>query len=251
MKKFLGIVVLGLVLFATSADALKTKKTKLRTGQIYEGNIVYEGGVNINLPDGKWTMLGRWNWAVSAVRGDGITLGILEDNILKGLIEMTHVDSGGKWIGYVNDWIRSVYIVNKIDGCYERSEYYLVERYKSGAGFNCLVVRHYDVRKEIYNPDKDIYKYQALNQGFFRVWIRDNNIELPSVMLGSEHAFYASSVRNKVLILTFLINPELYGASKTKFGTEETSEYHRANINRYPDKKKIHGKLGQNSSPTP
>ena len=118
MKKLLGIVVLGLVLFATSADALKTKKTKFRTGQIYEGNIVYEGGVNINLPDGKWTMLGRWNWTVSAVRADGITLGILEDNILKGLIDMTHVDSGGKWIGYVNDWIRSVYIVNKIDGCY-------------------------------------------------------------------------------------------------------------------------------------
>ena len=237
MKKLLGILVLGLILFSTSAEA--GKKTRFKTGQVYEGTIIYEGGVNINLPDGKWTMLGRWGWSVSAVRADGITLGILEDNILKGLIEMTHVDSGGKWISHVNDWIRSVYIVNKTDGCYERSEYYLVERYKSGAAFNCLVVRHFDVRKEIYNPDKDVYKYQTFKQGFFRVWVRDNNIELPLVMLGSEHAFYAPSVRNKVIILTYIINPEMYGAFKTEFGTEETSEYHRANINRYHDKKKF------------
>ena len=164
MKKLLGIVVLGLILFATSADAItKTKRTKFKTGQVYEGNVVYEGGVNINLPAGKWTMLGRWGWSVSAVRGDGITLGILEDNILKGLIEMTHVDSGGKWIGYINDWITSAYIVNKTDGCYKRSEYYLVERYKQGAAFNCLIVRHFDVEKEIYSPDRDYAKGYALS----------------------------------------------------------------------------------------
>ena len=31
----------------------------------------------------------------------------------------------------------------------------------------------------------------------------------------------------------------MYGASKTEFGTENTSEYHRANIGRYPDKKEF------------
>ena len=38
--------------------------------------------------------------------------------------------------------------------------------------------------------------------------------------------------------MEFCINPELNGASKTKFTTEETSEYHPANIHQYPDKKK-------------
>ena len=240
MKKILGILVLGLILFATSADAIfKTKRTKFKTGQVYEGSIVYQGGVKINLPEGQWTMIGRWGWSVSAVRADGVTLGILENNTLKGLIDIAHVDSGGKWIGYVNDWIREVYIVNKTDGCYKRSEYYLVERHTEGAAFNCLVIRHFDVQKEIYNPDKDYAKYQVLNQGFLRVWIKKNNIELPMTLLSSEHAFYAPSVRNKVLVLSYLINPELYGSSKTEFGTEETSEYHRANINKYPSKKKF------------
>ena len=69
--------------------------------------------------------------------------------------------------------------------------------------------------------------------------IKKNNIELPMTVLSSEHAFYAPSVRNKIFIVSYVMNPELYGASKTEFGTEETSEYHRANINRYPDKKKF------------
>jgi hypothetical protein len=113
----------------------------------------------------------------------------------------------------------------------------LVKHYKSGAAFNCLVIRHFDLKKEIYSPDEDAYK--GSTPGWFKVWIRKNEIELPKVMLGSEHVFYAPSVRNKVLMLNYFINPELYGASKTEFGTEETSEYHRANIDRYPDKKKF------------
>ena len=235
MKKLLGILVLGLILFTTSADAL----TKFKKGQIYEGTVVYKGGLKVNLPDGKWTMLGRWAWSVNAIDGNGITLVMLEDNILKGLVEITYVDTGGKWIGHVNNWIAEVYLVNKTDGCYKRSEYYLVERYKKGSAFNCLVVRHFDTQKEIYSPDFDDLKYQDINQGFFRVWIKKNNIELPMTVLVSEHAFYAQSVSHNISIVTHMINPELYGASKTEFGTEETSEYHRANINRYPDKKKF------------
>ena len=240
MKKLLGIVVLGLILIASSAQAAKSKKTKLKTGQIYEGTIIWEGGVSINLPAGKWKMLGKYDWSYNLIYSNGVTLALLDGNVLKGLVELTHVDSGGKWVGYINSWLQEVYMVNKTDGCYERSEYYLVKRYKKGAAFNCLVIRHFEVIKEIYNPDKDILKYQTLNQPFIRVWIKkNNNIKLPMTMLASEHAFYAQSVRNKVIIVSYLINPELYGASKTEFGTENTSEYHRANIGRYLDKKEF------------
>ena len=45
-------------------------------------------------------------------------------------------------------------------------------------------------------------------------------------------------VRDTLVEVQYAINPELHGASKSGFITEETSEYHRANINRYPDKKK-------------
>ena len=235
MKKLLGILVLGLILFTTSADAL----TKFKKGQIYEGTVVYKRGLKVNLPDGKWTMLGRWAWSVNAIDGNGITLVMLEDNILKGLVEITYVDTGGKWIGHVNNWIAEVYLVNKTDGCYKRSEYYLVERYKKGSAFNCLLIRHDDVMKEMYSPDFDDLKYSVYNQGSFRVWVKKNNIKIPMVMLSSDSLFYAQSVSHNIFGVGYAINPELYGASKTEFGTEETSEYHRANINRYPDKKKF------------
>ncbi len=214
-------------------------KTKLRRGEIYSGTITYEGGVNIELPSGEWKMIGGWFWSVNAVRASGKTFVQLDGNILKGIVSLLHVDSGGKWIGHINDWIRSVYVVNKTDGCYERSEYYLVERTKTGAAFNCLVVRHIDVNKEMFNPDKDAYKLQVYKEGFFKAWVKKNNIEVPSILLISEHVFYAPSVSTKILGLQFDINPELYGASESQFRTEETSEYHRANINKYLDKKKF------------
>ena len=40
MKKLLGIVVLGLILFVTTADA-GTKRDRLRTGEIYENEIIW------------------------------------------------------------------------------------------------------------------------------------------------------------------------------------------------------------------
>ena len=39
--------------------------------------------------------------------------------------------------------------------------------------------------------------------------------------------------------IVWCINPETNGASKTQFTTEESSEYHPQNINKFPDKKKF------------
>ena len=240
MKKLLGILVLGLILFATSADALtKTKKTKFKKGQLYEGTIIWEGGVTLKLPPGQWQMIASWGWSVSAVRANGVTLVLTEGNKLKAVVGFSHVDSGGKWIGYINDWLRSVFLVNKTDGCYERSEYYLVKRSVIGAAFNCLIIRHDDVMKELYSADKDAYKSSGYNQSQVKVWIRKNNIEIPKIMLSSDHLFYAPSVRNKVLGMGIAINPEYYWGPAIKFGSEESSEFHRANIDQYPDAKKF------------
>ena len=240
MKKLLGIVVLGLIVFTTSADALtKSKKTKFKTGQLYEDTVFWEGGVTMKLPPGQWEMIAKWGWSVSSVRANGVTLVLREGNKIKAAVGFSHIDSGGKWIGYINDWLRSVFLVNPTDGCYERSEYYLDKRSVLGAAFNCLIIRHDDVMKELYGADKDAYKTSGYNQGPVKVWIRKNNIEVPKIMLSSEHIFYAPSVRNKVLGMGIAINPELYGAPAIKFGTEETSEFHRANIDQYPEIKKF------------
>ena len=48
----------------------------------------------------------------------------------------------------------------------------------------------------------------------------------------------APTVGKNLFEVGYCINPELNGASKSKFTAEETSEYHPQNISDYPDKKK-------------
>ena len=59
MKKLLGILVLGLFLFAETANA---KKTKLVTGKDYEGEIIWVKGSKIKLPPGKFRLIERFQW---------------------------------------------------------------------------------------------------------------------------------------------------------------------------------------------
>ena len=62
---------------------------------------------------------------------------------------------------------------------------------------------------------------------------------MPRIVLCAETLFYASSITETVLGLEYCINPETNGASKTEYTSEEASEYHPQNINKYPDKKKF------------
>ena len=236
MKKFLGILVLGVILFSNVVEAKKI--TKFKMGQTYEGTIYWSGGVSVNLPAGEWKMVAQWSWDVRTITARGVTLIQQEGNNLRRIVGLTRVNTAGKYIADVNLWIYEAMFANKTDGCYDRSEYYLLKRHKGGASFNCFKVRHYDPQKEIYNPDKDTRTTTSFNQRDVRLWVRDNNIKLPSIMLASEHSFYALSVGPYVLIVNYLIDPEFYGGPKTKFGSEEMSEYHRSNINNYPDHKK-------------
>ena len=64
-------------------------------------------------------------------------------------------------------------------------------------------------------------------------------MELPRIVLCAETYFYASSITETVLGLEYCINPETNGASKTEYTSEEASEYHPQNINKFPDKKKF------------
>ena len=101
---------------------------------------------------------------------------------------------------------------------------------------NCFIVQHVDVNKELYHPDDPKTKtYSAIA----RKWIRENNIEVPKIMLCGGGAYFAPVVRDTLYTWGYCIDPEVFGASKNKFTTEDTSEYHPANINQYPDKKKF------------
>ena len=232
MKKFLGILVLGLILFANTADALRTS---FKTGTIHKGEVYWTQNMKFNLPPGKWEVLERWNWAVGNVNARGVTLVQLNGNVADALFEFTEVNTNGKWIGYVVEWLLEVMFKNEHDGCYQRPEYYFLKVKKKGGFLNCLVIRHIDMEKTLYSPDD---KERKSSTAIIRKWLRENNIGTPPIMLSRAHSFFAPSVKDSYYGIFYAFNPETHGAPKSKFFTEVSSEYHRGNINNFPKKKK-------------
>ena len=72
-----------------------------------------------------------------------------------------------------------------------------------------------------------------------RKWFKENNIVEPTILLAATHEYFAPVVGDSGPGVYFLINPEAYGGPKNKYFTEETSEYHRSNIDKHPEFKKF------------
>ena len=83
----------------------------------------------------------------------------------------------------------------------------------------------------MYDAESKVYS------AIFRKWIKDKNIKLPKIMLCTDGVYYAPVVRDTFYTWSYCIDPESFGASKNKFFTEESSEYHPSNIHNFPDKK--------------
>ena len=232
MKKLLGIVVLAVILVSNSAE---TKDTILKNGQVYEGEIIWRR-YNIKLPPGEWIYMYEYYWSYSDIDATEHNLVQLEGNLVRSGMSFGEFRANGRVMSDVALAVHEVLFKNKYDGCYERSEYYLVKVFNRGTSINCLIIRHIDTNKALYQPDdpKDQNSSARL-----RKWIKDNDIDVPSILLLSEHCYFAPVVRDNLVCFEYSIYPELHGASKSEFTTEETSEYHRANINKYPDKKKF------------
>jgi hypothetical protein len=233
MKKLLGILVLGLILFTGIANAKMTRFTK---GQIYEGEVNWRHKMKLNLPPGKWELMEKWGWSYNALSAREISFVQMDGKRVIAEFGVGEVLGGGKWISYVAQIVYEILFTLEHDGCYERSEYTLVKVYKRGTAANCFLVSHTDVNKELYHPDDPRTKtFSAIA----RKWIRENNIEVPKITLCGGGAYFAPVVRDTLYTWWYCIDPEVFGASKNEFTTEDTSEYHPANINKYPDKKKF------------
>jgi len=233
MKKLLGIVVLGLLLFIEATEA--AKRTSFKKGMILEGEVFWTQKIKVNLPAGQWQVIDKWNWQVNAVNGRGVSLVKLNGNVLDEVIEFEEVNANGKWISHVVQWLQEVFFKNEHDGCYQRPEYYLIKVKKSGGFFNCLKVRHYDTEKLLFSPDD---KWRKTNTAIIRKYLREENIEVPKIMIGRSHNFFAPSVKDSYYGIFYVFNPETQGGPKSKFLTEDTNEYHRSNISNYPKFKK-------------
>ena len=230
MKKLLGILVLGLILFSEPAN---TARKSFVEGQFYEGEVNWGRGTSIILPPGKFQLLDRFDWASWGITQQGVWfVEKINGNVVHQEVSIYNVGSS-KYQAYLRQWYYEFLFKNKYDGCYPRNEYTLVEVKKKGF-YNCWIVIHEDIQKEIYSPDdpQDTTNY-------WKHGIKKYSLEYPRIMLCNVHYFFAPTVQELLTVFAHCINPDTHGASKSKFFTEESSEYHPSNIHEHPDKQKF------------
>ncbi len=235
MKKLLAIIILGLLFCnLTIAD------TSMRINNKYSGDIEVNDVV-FSLPEGEWLLVDKAQEFVKGLEFKHATFVQEENNILKGTIEFVSWSVGGHFTYWIDLFAVKTFFKYPTDGCFEKPEYFIVESWTSGPSLNCFVVRHVDTWKEIHDPENNSTRgiYLEMDNSYVRKWIRDNNIELPKIMLSDYHWFYAKSAGQKMVSLMHSMNPELSGAKKTKFQGENESEYHKFNIDKYPETKKF------------
>ena len=231
MKKIIFIFFLSFFLW-TNANSIITAFKK---GTYYEGD-VYWKHKKITLPIGKWETVERWNWSIGFWTAGDVSLANHSNNYVHGFYSFGEIDFMGRYQGYIAPFVEEWLYHDKHDGCYERPEYTLLKLYKKGKVHNCFRVRHIDLHKELYRPDDDESKWAS---AVLRKWIHDRNMEIPKIMLCAGGIYYAPVVRDTYYRWSYCIDPKKLGATDAKFFTEETSEYHPANINNYPERIKI------------
>jgi len=229
MKKLLGIVVLGL-LWCNVGFA-----KNFFVGQEISNNFIFNKDIQINLSGNNWVVI-RKNTYLEHVRQKVVGIGRVEDNEIMEIIEIYEGLLAGYYVGHVDPIIIEIVFKGKHDGCYERAEYYLLEFYRKGSTYNCMVIAHMDVTKELNYPDgpHDKAAARAYNR-----WIKQNSLDYPKIMFSALHGYFSRLTGGKWYQIFHLINPKIFNPPKSKFFTEETSEYHKGNISQYPKHQKI------------
>ena len=100
---------------------------------------------------------------------------------------------------------------------------------------NCFKVAHRDVNKELNFADDP----QAPSLNYIKKYLKKKGIKTPLTALCSISLFYSPSIKDKGIEIGHCINPELYGAPKILNASETKSEYHRDNIDNFPEQKKF------------
>ena len=214
-------------------------------GQKIEYEIILDNKIKVDLSPGKWELVEKEKWNYNAFSGYYISTIKLNQNKIEEAISLSYLGTKGKRHADVNTFIYEIVFKNKHDGCYKRPEYFDLSLYHKGATVNCMIVRHVDVNKELYNPDDKELAY--LDANLIR-YIEDNSIELPNIALRSAHIIFDRSISQKYYALSHIINPEFFKGPKNKFMTENDSEYHPLNISKYPAHKKFMNKFLSKSS---
>ena len=113
--------------------------------------------------------------------------------------------------------LNEVIFEDPYDGCYERPEYFLLKLYRRGSTFNCMIIRHMDVSKELNYPDGPHDKAAA---SAYNYWIKKNSLTYPKIMLESHHSYFSRLVGGRWHEVRRYINPKILNAPQSKFFSE-------------------------------
>ena len=203
-----------------------------RIGTTFEKNIKFSNSVILPLSDGKWEVVDRYTDAIAMLYFKGNWIVRVENNEIMEMIYIERANLSGTNMGEIDSIVNEIIFKDKYDGCYQRPEYLIVEFYKRGGTHNCLVIRHVDLNKEIYTPDDP-----SGQRAKFKKWVKDNSIKIPPIAFHSWHSYFSRLFRGEWYLIQYVANPKIFNSPTINYVTEESSEFHKANISRYPDHK--------------
>ena len=229
MKKFFLFLILSFLLFY-GAEA---KINSYKKGDQVSGQIKLSNKRSIILPNGQWEVYYRSTEYAANMRFNVLSLGKIENNEFSEFIDIGYSNMAGMYVKYIDPILIEVLFKDEHDGCYERPEYFILELYRKGSTHNCFKVGHIDVMKALYNPDD---KFSRGYLAPLKRFLKDNsNNKIPKIMLGSFHSYFSRTTGGDWIMLAYAINPKYLNGPKNKYFTEDTSEYHKFNINRFPE----------------
>ena len=234
MKKISIILILSLSFI--NFTFLSVKAQSYKVNEIVEDKFFISKKFVIDLPKGQWVIAEKSSEYYYGLRSKNYSLLRLENKKAVEGIEIAEMHTAGIYEWIVNQAIYEAMFKNKFDGCYERPEYSIVRFFRKGSTHDCFWAGHFDVYKELFTPeDPDLRTANAQ----LRRYIKKNKIELPKVALFSNHSYFSRLRAGKWYLISYQIDPKILGGPKNKFVTEESSEYHKNNIENYPEHKKI------------
>ena len=203
-----------------------------KSGTIFEKEIKFTKKFVLPLSDGKWEVINNYNFFYYfPFKGNSIIR--LENNEALEFIWVERANLSGESMGFIDSAVNEITFKDKYDGCYQRPEYYLVEVYKKGGTHNCLVIAHIETNKEIFTPDDPLDNNPELKK-----YIKEKSIILPPIMFASKHSYFSRLIRGEWYVIRYFAHPKIFKSPKLNYLTEESSEFHKANISRFPEHKK-------------
>ena len=225
-------IILIFFIYLISLNYFSNASAKMyKTGTTLEKEIKFSKKFVLPLSEGEWLAVDRYAFFYYfPFKGNAIAR--LENNELMELIWVESASLSGEAMGIIDWAVKEIVFKDKYDGCYERPEYFLVEVFSKGGTHNCLVVRHYDTNKELFAPDDP-----QTSGAQIKKWLRENSIIIPPIAFDSWHSYFSRLNRGEWYVVQYMANPKIFNSPKLNYFTEESSEFHKANIARYPEHK--------------